>query len=209
MFDYNFEQYSENDDQYLLNQQLGFLNSEKQFDLESEVFKVDEFLFDSSTADLIFKQKYPNLCKDCKDMAPSIKDSNKTVRRNNSFEESNSSPQQKPLAIAWNNKQVDEKQHKELLSTPSSPNDDSLDMVHAGSEDTIKITEDIDYFKRDIPHTELSSFQVLVEIAEDERIKHSSKFKRFGRKEDRGKSSQHPFLFKVKDCSICMLIIGY
>ena len=200
MFDYNFEQYSENDDQYLFNQQLSFINSEKQCDLELEVFKVDEFLFDNSTADLVFKQKYPNLCKDYRDMASSIKDSNKIVLRNNWFEESSSSSKQKPLVITWNNKQVGKEQYKELLSTPSSSNDDSLDMIHEGSEDAFKSIEDINYFKRDLPKPELNSLKLLAEIAEDERIKHSSKFKRFGRKEDRGKSSQHPLTFKIKDC---------
>ena len=206
MFDYKFDKYSENDDQYLFNHQLGFLNSEKQCDLESEVFKVDEFLLESSTADLVFKQKYPNLCKDYKDMPSSIKDSNKMVWSNNRLEEISTSPQQKPLAIDWNNKQVGEEQHKELLSTPSSSNDNSLDIVHAGSEDAIKITEDIDYFKRDIPLSEQSNFQLLAEIAEDERIKHSSKFKRFGRKEDRGNPSQHPLTFKIIDRYICIVI---
>ena len=100
MFDYNFEQYSENDDQYLFNQQLGYLQSEKQYDLESEVFKADEFLLESSTVDRVFKQKYPNLCKDYKDMTSSIKYPNKIVRSNNRFEESSSSPQQKSLVIA-------------------------------------------------------------------------------------------------------------
>ena len=94
MFDYNFEQYSKKEDQYLFNQQLGFLKSEKQCDLELEVFKADEFLLESSMADRVFKQKYPNLYKDYKDMASCIKGSNKMVRSINRFEESSSSPQQ-------------------------------------------------------------------------------------------------------------------
>ena len=77
-------------------------------------------------------------------------------------------------------------EQKEPSTTPSDSKLIISDKPNEHCEDiSIKIDE-IPYLRRSRKRDHNSSFNSLMEIAEEERIKHWGKFKRFGKKEDRG-----------------------
>ena len=84
--------------------------------------------------------------------------------------------------------QQTKEESKESLTISFTSTANNLDMSNGSYEELAKSFEKIDYFKRETGQTPQDIFSSLLEIAEEERIKHSGRFKRFGRKEDRGKN---------------------